>query len=71
MQIKELLGCDKVICLGDAMNDIHMYKIAEEKYAVANAVAELKALATDIIRRNNEDGVATWLLGYYSDVIDS
>lgn len=38
-----------------------MFGIADECYAVENAVPELKACATGIIPGNDEDGVARWL----------
>ena len=46
---------------GDGKNDIDMLELADEAYAVANAVDELKAIATGVIRSNNDDGVARWL----------
>lgn len=62
MMLKEKLGCDKVVCFGDGKNDISMFEVCDEKYAVANAVDELKAIATAVIGANNDDGVARWLL---------
>ena len=47
---------------GDGKNDVDMFELADEAYAVANAVPELKAKATAVIGGNNEDGVAKWLL---------
>ncbi len=61
LQLKEWLGCDRVVCFGDGKNDISMFRIADECYAVENAVDELKAVATGVIRPNNADGVARWL----------
>ena len=61
-QLKTLFQYDRVIAFGDAVNDIPMFEIADECYAVANAVPELKKIATDIIGSNEEDGVAKWLL---------
>lgn len=61
MMLKEKLGCDRVVCFGDGKNDISMFEMCDEKYAVANAVDELKAIATAVIGSNNEDGVARWL----------
>ena len=60
-QVKELYGCDRIIAFGDGLNDLPMFEIADECYAVANAVDELKAIATDVIDSNNNDGVARWL----------
>ncbi len=61
-QLKELLHCDRVVCFGDGKNDISMFKVADECYAVENAVGELKQIATGVILSNNSDGVARWLL---------
>lgn len=61
-KLKELLGCDRVVSFGDAINDIPMFRISDECYAMEKAVAELKELATDVIGNNNEDGVAKWLV---------
>lgn len=59
--LKKLWNCDRVISFGDAVNDIPMFQISDECYAVKNAVDELKELATGIIESNDEDGVAKWL----------
>lgn len=61
-KLKELWNCDKVVSFGDAINDIPMFEISDECYAVENAVDELKAHATNIIESNDNDGVAKWLL---------
>ena len=61
LELKKLMGCDRVVCFGDGKNDISMFKIADECYAVENAVPELKSIATGIIGGNNDDGVAKWL----------
>lgn len=60
-QLKELLGCDRLIVFGDGKNDIDMFEIADEGYAVQNAHDELKKKATAIISSNDDDGVAKWL----------
>lgn len=60
-KLKGLWGCGRVISFGDAVNDIPMFEISDEAYAVENAVEELKAAATGIIGSNEEDGVAKWL----------
>lgn len=61
IQLKELLKCDRVISFGDGKNDISMFQISDECYAVENADAELKQIATAIIGSNNTDSVAKWL----------
>lgn len=60
-KLKNMWGCTKVISFGDAINDIPMFEISDACYAVANAVDELKAVATGIIESNEDDGVAKWL----------
>lgn len=60
-QLKEHLGCQKVVVFGDGKNDIDMFEMADEAYAVSNAVDELKQIATKVIGCNNEDAVAKWL----------
>lgn len=60
-QLKKLWNCERVIAFGDAVNDIPMFQVADECYAVRNAVDELKEIATGIIHSNDDDGVANWL----------
>lgn len=61
-KLKEMWDCTRVVSFGDAVNDLPMFEISDEAYAVANAVDELKAAATGIIESNEDDGVAKWLL---------
>lgn len=69
MRLKGLWNCDRIVSFGDAINDIPMFRISDECYAVENAVEELKALATGIIASNEEDGVAKWLLENANDTL--
>lgn len=62
LELKALLGCEKLVAFGDGLNDIDLFRVADEAYAVENAVPELKAIATGIIGGNQDDGVAKWLL---------
>lgn len=64
-EVAQYYHCDKVIVFGDGMNDIEMFKMADEAYAVENAVPELKEIATGIIAGNNDDAVAKWLKEHY------
>lgn len=64
-KLKEIRGCDKVISFGDAINDIPMFEISDECYAVENAVDELKEAADGVIDSNENDGVAKWLLQHF------
>ena len=54
-----------MISFGDAVNDIPMFEISDEAYAVENAVEELKSYASGVILSNEEDGVAKWLQQRY------
>lgn len=60
-QLREMIGCDKVVAFGDGKNDIDLFEAADEGYAVSNAHEDLKKVATGVILSNNEDGVAKWL----------
>ena len=64
LKVKELVGADKIICFGDNINDIPMFNVSDEKYAPANAIGEIKNIATGIIGSNDNDGVAKWLEKY-------
>ena len=61
LKLKERYGFDKLVVFGDGLNDIPMFEIADESYAVENAVDGLKKLATGVIGNNNEDCVAQFL----------
>ena len=61
VKLKAILGCDRVVSFGDAINDMPMFRISDECYAMENAVDGLKEIATGVIAGNNEDGVAIWL----------
>lgn len=58
LKFKEKMGCDRIVVFGDSVNDISMFEIADEAYAVENAIDELKEKATSVIDGNDEDGVA-------------
>lgn len=61
LKYKEKMGFDRVVVFGDSVNDISMFEIADESYAVENAIDELKEIATSVIASNDQDGVATFL----------
>lgn len=63
--LKTLYKCDRLVTFGDAINDIPMFEISDECYAVDNATLELKKLATNVIGSNEENGVAMWLAKNY------
>lgn len=59
--LAELYNNNKTICFGDNLNDLPMFRIADECYAMENAVEGLKAVATGVIKSNNKDGVARFI----------
>ncbi|MEI7054249.1 HAD hydrolase family protein [Nocardioides sp. CCNWLW239] len=64
--LRDYLGVDQVIAYGDNLNDLPMFRAADQAYAVANAAPEVLTAATEIIGSNIEDGVlrhlaATWM----------
>lgn len=61
-QLKALFECEKLVVFGDGTNDIDMFELADESYAVENACENLKKYATGIIASNDKDGVAHWLI---------
>ncbi len=65
-QIKEMLGIDKIIAFGDNLNDIELFKFADESYAVSNAQPELKQVATGVIGSNDENAVAEFILNRFN-----
>lgn len=60
-QLKAMLGVERIVAFGDGRNDLSMFALADECYAVENAHPDLKAAATAVIGSNREDGVARWL----------
>lgn len=62
LQLKEKLCCHRIVSFGDGENDIDMFKISDEAYAVDNAIDDLKTVATGVIGSNDDDGVAKWLI---------
>lgn len=64
-QLKKQLGCERLVVFGDGKNDMDMFELADEAYAVENAVPELKAIATAVIGSNDSDGVARWLAEHW------
>ncbi len=62
LRLKEKLGCTRLVAFGDSVNDLPLFQVADECYATANGLAEVKAAATAVIGSNQEDGVARFLL---------
>jgi len=60
-KIKKLTGCSRVISFGDSTNDLPMFSISDEAYAVSNANSKLIEAATRVIGSADDNGVARWL----------
>lgn len=60
-KLKELAGAEKIVVFGDNMNDLDMFRCADEAYAVSNAVEPVRRAATGVIAGNDENGVARFL----------
>ncbi len=61
LELKGMLGCDKVVVFGDGENDISMFEAADEAYAVSGAVDNLKSRATGIIGSCDDGAVVKWI----------
>ncbi len=59
-RVRNLADCRTVV-FGDQVNDIGMFRTADEAYAVAGAAPELVEHATAIIGSNDDDAVVRWL----------
>ena len=66
LEVKNIIGADKIVAFGDNLNDIPLFEIADESYAVSNAEEALKAIATGVIGSNDEDAVAEFILNRYN-----
>ena len=62
------IGATRLVVFGDNHNDVPLFQVADEAYAVANAVPELQRLATRVIASNDSDAVAAWLRAACADV---
>lgn len=66
-RLMELLGCTRLVCFGDGVNDRSMFELADAGYAVENAAPVLKEIAAAVIGSNAEDGVAKALLQLWNE----
>lgn len=55
------LGADRLVVFGDNHNDLPMFQIADESYAVSNAIPAVRDAATGVIGSNDEGAVARWV----------
>ncbi|NUP53730.1 MAG: HAD family phosphatase [Catenulispora sp.] len=58
LALKELVGADHVVCFGDNTNDLAMFAVADESYAVAHAHPAVKEAATAVLDDDTAHAVA-------------
>jgi hypothetical protein len=58
LALKRLLGAERIVCFGDNTNDLAMFAVADESYAVANAHPAVLEAATAVIGDHRKDAVA-------------
>jgi len=63
--LEKLLNAKTISAFGDNLNDLPMFEEADFKYPVSNAHELLKENCTRVIKSNNDDGVARFLLEYF------
>ena len=56
--LKDKLGCKLLVAMGDYENDFALFESADVSFAVANAIPELKAMATHVLTRTVHEGAA-------------
>lgn len=60
-RLMNTVGANRLVVFGNNHNDLPMFEIADEAYAVAEAIPEVLAAATTVIGSNNADAVAEWI----------
>ncbi|MDR3216826.1 MAG: HAD family hydrolase [Clostridiaceae bacterium] len=58
-------GFDRTVCFGDNLNDLPMFSVCDERYAVRNACEDLKRKSDAVIGNNSDNGVAEFLLNRF------
>lgn len=64
LAIAERTGAERIVVFGDDVNDESMFEIADESYAVTDAIETLRARADGVIGSNTDDAVVRWLETY-------
>jgi Cof subfamily protein (haloacid dehalogenase superfamily) len=60
--LRRRIGADRIVCFGDGLNDLPLFRACSEALAMGNAHPLVKQAATAVIGANCEDGVVRWLL---------
>ena len=55
-------GVGRIVAFGDNVNDIPLFELADEGFAVQDAIDRLKDIATGVIGSNADDAVAEFIL---------
>lgn len=63
--VKQIVGADRVVCFGDNLNDLAMFDVADEAYAMADAHDALRDIAHGTIGSNADHAVAAYLRGVW------
>ena len=63
--VKEFAGAERLVCFGDNLNDLSLFRTADESAAPQNAAAPVKAAATHRIADCDQDAVAAFLAARY------
>lgn len=61
LYLKKEYGFNQLITFGDNLNDLSMFEISDESYAMASGNAVVKPKATGIIGSNDEDSVVKYI----------
>ncbi|WP_249028961.1 HAD family hydrolase [Tannockella kyphosi] len=55
---------DQILVFGDGENDLTMFDAVKYPIAMGNAMDNVKKAAYEVIKTNNEDGIACFLKKY-------
>lgn len=66
-RVLQMTGAQRIVSFGDNINDIPMFRMSVHSCAVANAVPEARAAASEVTGANTEDGVARWLAAHWRE----
>ena len=62
LYLKEKYDFNKLITFGDNLNDISMFEVSDESYAMGNSNELVKPKVSKIIGSNNDHSVAKYIL---------
>ncbi|MCM1004963.1 MAG: HAD family hydrolase [Prevotella sp.] len=62
--IASQVGAGRIVAFGDNVNDMPLFELADEGFAVEGAIDALKEIATDVIGSNAEDAVPEFIFKY-------